>query len=212
MDLKQNNRVQILKILFYDGAGAVFFKKISSTRTLAKRTPVTEAIRFVGDKFASGEMWLPDLIGAAAVMKSIMPILEDKILEDGQKCYTIGTVVIGTVFGDIHSIGKDMVATLLIAEGFKVIDLGVDVNTDSFMIAIRESKPDILALSSLMTTTAAEMKKVIDTLKREKLREKIKIIFAGGSITEAFSKEVGADGFSSTAPGGAKIARKLIGK
>ena len=166
----------------------------------------------VGNQFQAFTIFLPELMAAGEAATAATAIIEEAIAASGQKTSSPGTVLLGTVESDVHDIGKNIVNTLLSSHGFKVIDLGVDVNADRFMIAIRESKPDILALSSLMTTTAAEMKKVIDTLKREKLREKIKIIVGGGPITEAFSQEIGADGFSSTAPGGAKLARKLIGK
>jgi methanogenic corrinoid protein MtbC1 len=179
---------------------------------LAVMAEVTDAIRQVGDKYASGELWLPDLIGAAATMKSAVPIIEEQIKKAGKKRDTAGSVVIGTVYGDVHSIGKGMVATLLLVEGFSVHDIGVDIRSEKFIEALKVHKPDILAMSALMTTTASEMKKVIEALKREGLREQVKILVGGAPITQDFADEIGADGFSPTAPGGAKLARQLVNK
>jgi methanogenic corrinoid protein MtbC1 len=179
---------------------------------LAVMAEVTDAIRQVGDKYASGELWLPDLIGAASTMKSAVPIIEEQIKKAGKKRDTAGSVVIGTVYGDVHSIGKGMVATLLLVEGFSVHDIGVDIRSEKFIEALKVHKPDILAMSALMTTTASEMKKVIEALKREGLREKVKILVGGAPITQDFADEIGADGFSPTAPGGAKLARRLVNK
>jgi len=172
---------------------------------------LTEAIRQIGDAFGRGELFLPELIGGAEAMQSAMPIIEEKIKETGGKKESLGTVVIGTVYGDIHSIGKDMVSTLLIAEGFDVKDLGVNVSAEKFIEAISEHKADILAMSALMTVTAPEQKKVIETLKKKDLRHKVKIMVGGGAITEEFAKEIGADAYGATASDAVKLARGLIG-
>jgi len=173
---------------------------------------MTVAIREVGDAFGRGELWLPDLVGAADAMQAAMPIIEEEIKRTGAKRESLGTVVAGTVFGDIHSIGKTMVCTLLIAEGFKVHDLGVNIKAEQFVEAIDKYNADILAMSALMTMTASEQKKVIERLKKEGLRDKVKIMVGGGAITEDFAREIGADGYDPTAPGAVKLARKLIGK
>lgn len=173
---------------------------------------ISESIHLVGEKYGKGELWLPDLIGAAATMKSAMEVLEKAMLKKGEKRKALGTVVIGTVHGDIHSIGENMVATLLLAEGFEVHDLGVDIPAQKFIDAVKQYNPDILALSALMTTTAPEMKKVIDVLIKENLRDSVKLIIGGAPINDEFAKTIGADGYSPTAPSGAKLARKLLGK
>jgi len=173
---------------------------------------MTEAIRKVGDGFGRGELWLPDLVGAADAMSSAMPIIEEEIKRTGAKRKSLGTIVAGTVFGDIHSIGKTMVCTLLVAEGFEVYDLGVNIKAEEFLEAIKKYNADILAMSALMTMTASEQKKVIEYLEKEGLRDKTKIMVGGGAITEEFAKDVGADGYDPTAPGAVKLARKLIGK
>ncbi|RLE10563.1 hypothetical protein DRJ00_01070 [Candidatus Aerophobetes bacterium] len=173
---------------------------------------MTVAIREVGDAFGRGDLWLPDLVGAADALQAAMPIIEEEIKRTGAKRESLGTVVAGTVFGDIHSIGKTMVCTLLTAEGFKVHDLGVNIKAEQFVEAIDKYNADILAMSALMTMTAPEQKKVIERLKKEGLRDKVKIMVGGGAITEDFAREIGADGYDPTAPGAVKLARKLIGK
>ncbi|HIH96254.1 MAG TPA: hypothetical protein HA348_01975 [Thermoplasmata archaeon] len=172
---------------------------------------MTEGIRQVGDGFGRGELWLPDLAGAADAMSSAMPIIEEEIKRTGAKRVSLGTVIAGTVFGDIHSIGKTMVCTLLTAEGFEVHNLGVNIKAEEFLEATKKYNADILAMSALMTMTAPEQKKVIKYLKKEGLRVKVKIMVGGGAITEEFAKDVGADGYDPTAPGAVKLARRLIG-
>jgi corrinoid protein of di/trimethylamine methyltransferase len=173
---------------------------------------MTVAIRQVGDGFGKGELWLPDLVGAAAAMTAAMPIIEEEIKRVGAKRESVGTVVIGTVYGDIHTIGKTMVATMLTADGFAVNDLGINVTAESFVKGITENKADILAMSALMTTTAPEQRKVIENLKKESLRDKVKIMVGGGAITQDFANSIGADGYDPTAPGAVKLARRLVGK
>lgn len=184
-------------------------KKIDPAKAL---NVMTEAVRQVGDGFGRGDLWLPDLVGAADAMQSAMPIIQKEIERKGTKVETLGVVVVGTVFGDIHSIGKTMVCTLLAAEGFTVYDLGVNVTAEKFVEAAKKYKADILAMSALMTMTASEQRKVIALLKKENLRDKAKIMVGGGAITEEFANNIGADGYDPTAPGGAKLARRLVNK
>lgn len=173
---------------------------------------MTEAIRHVGDGFGRGELWLPELVGAAAAMEAATPVIEEEIKRIGATRKSLGNVVIGTVFGDIHTIGKTMVATLLTAGGFAVADLGINVTAESFLEGITEHNADILAMSALMTTTAPEQRKVIDTLKKEGLRDKIKIMVGGGAITQEFADRIEADGYDPTAPGAVTLAMRLMGK
>jgi corrinoid protein of di/trimethylamine methyltransferase len=165
----------------------------------------------VGEGFGRGDLFLPELVGAAKVLEGAMPIVEQEIKQQGKRRNVLGSVVIGTVLGDIHTIGKDMVATLLTAEGFQVYDLGMNVSADHFVGAVRKHKPDVLALSALMTMTAHEQGKIIETLKREGLRNTIRIMVGGGAVTSDFAQTIGADGYESTAPRAAKLAKKLIG-
>jgi len=173
---------------------------------------MTETIRIIGEGFEKGEYFLPDLAGAADAMNGALPPLEKKIKENGRKVENQGKIVIGTVLGDIHDIGKTMVSTLLKAAGFTVFDIGIDIKAEVFVNALKEHDADILAMSALLTTTAPEMEKVISLIKEENLRDKIKIIIGGGAINQEFADKIGADGYDPTAPGAAKLAKKLIGK
>ena len=173
---------------------------------------LTGAMKEIGDAFGRGELWLPELVGGAAAMTAAMPMIEAEIKKRGETKSSQGKVVIGTVLGDIHSIGKDLVATLLVANGFEVYDLGVNVSADRFIQAIKDTNPDILAMSALLTTTAPEQRKVIENLKEEGLTNKVKTMVGGGAITEEFRKRIGADGYSATAVGAVEVARSLVGK
>jgi len=202
-------------IIEYDSQGAASWARsvvkegIDPTRAL---DAMTVAIRQIGDGFSRGELWLPDLVGAADAMSAATPIIEEEIKRVGAKRESLGTVVIGTVYGDIHTIGKTMVATLLQADGFIVNDLGINVTTEEFLEGINKYKADILAMSSLMTTTASEQRKVVETLKKEGIRDRVRVMVGGGAITQAFADTIGADGYDPTAPGAVKLARRLIGE
>jgi len=200
-------------IIEYDSEGAASWAKkaVGEKVTPIKALNVlTKAIRQVGDGFGRGELWLPDLVGAADAMQAAMPILEEELKRTGMKREVLGIVVAGTVFGDIHSIGKSMVCTLLTAGGFKVYDLGVNIKAEEFLEAIDKYQADILAMSALLTMTAAEQRKVIDTLKKRGIREKVKIIVGGGAITADFAESIGADGYDPTASGAVELAKSLV--
>jgi corrinoid protein of di/trimethylamine methyltransferase len=171
---------------------------------------LTVTIREIGDAFGRGECFLPELVGAADAMQAGMPIIEAVIKEKGQERESAGKVVVGTVAGDIHNIGKTILATLLTADGFEVIDLGIDVPTDKFLNAVKEQKPDVLAMSALLTITAQEQKIVIEALMREEIRDEVKVMVGGGAISDHFAEKIGADGYDPTAPGGVSLARKLM--
>ncbi len=173
---------------------------------------MTDAIRVIGEGFRVGDLFLPDLVGAADALTAATPIIEEEIQRIGAKTETMGIVVIGTVYGDIHTIGKTMVATLLQAEGFTVHDIGINVTAEEFVAGIRKHKPDILAMSALMTMTAPEQRKVVESLQAEGLRDSVKIMVGGGAITQEFADSIGADGYNPTAPGAAKLARTLMGR
>ena len=172
---------------------------------------MTVAIREIGDAFGRGELWLPDLVGASDAMQSAVPILEKEIKKRGENRESLGIIVAGTVFGDIHSIGKTMVSTLLTAAGFEVYDLGVNVHAKGFVEAIKKYDANIVAMSALMTTTCVEQENVINTLEEEGLRNNVKIIVGGAAVTEEFAETIGADGYDPTAPGAVELAKKLMG-
>ncbi len=170
------------------------------------------AVKQVGDAFERKQLWLPDLLGAGEAMSSAMTILDTEVKKRGRKGKKAGTVVIGTVQGDIHSIGKDMVASLLVAGGFEVHDLGVNVKPQSFIEAVKEYDANLVAMSALLTVTAPEQKKVIELLVEEGVRDKVKVMVGGGAISQEFAKSIGADGYDSSAPGAVDLALDLVGK
>ena len=202
-------------VLEYDLEGAAGWARKAvevDTDPIEAMNALTGAIRHVGDGFGKGELWLPDLVGASEAMLAATPIIEAEIARRGGDRASLGTVVIGTVYGDIHSIGKAMVATLLSAEGFQVYDLGTNVTAGEFLRAIKEHNADILAMSALMTTTVSQQSTVIEKLKEEGLRGNVKVMVGGAGVTQECADSIGADGYDPTAPGAAKLARKLIGR
>jgi 5-methyltetrahydrofolate--homocysteine methyltransferase len=200
-------------ITSYDAEGAASCAKQALIEGLAPvdiLKVMTEAIREVGDGFGRGELWLPDLVGAASAMQAAMPIVEEELSKSGVKRESLGKIIIGTVFGDIHNIGKDMVAALLTGGGFEVHDLGVNVPADEFVKAIDKYDADVIAMSALLTITASEQRKVIQMLKDKGIRDRIRVMVGGGAITASFAREIGADGYDPTAPGAVELARQLI--
>lgn len=166
----------------------------------------------VGDKFSCGEYFLPDLIIAAEGMKKAMEILEPELRLRNQTVDSMGTVLIGTVKGDIHEIGKSLVGTMLSANGFKVHDLGVNVSTDNFIQKVKEINPDILGLSALLTTTMTVQHEIIQELVKAGVRKNVKVMVGGAPVTRSWSEEIGADGYAEDALGAVQLARKLVGK
>lgn len=170
---------------------------------------LTDAIREIGDCLSRGEMFLPELMLGAKTVSGGMELIEQEISRTGQKRKTLGTVVIGTVFGDLHDIGKNIVKTLLVANGFEVVDLGVNVSHSRFVEAVNKTKPGILAMSALLTTTMSEMLKVIQSLEETGLRQRLKIMVGGAAVTKEFAKEIGADGYEPTAMLAVNLAKNL---
>jgi corrinoid protein of di/trimethylamine methyltransferase len=195
-----------------DNAESVAKKAIESgVDPVSAANALTEAIRDVGDRFGTGELFLPDLVCASEVLKKAFPVINEAIEKAGGTRTSLGKVVIGTVFGDIHSIGKGMVATLLYAAGFKVIDLGINVKGEDFLKTVMDEKADILAMSALLTTTAMEQKKVIEGLKQAGIKDRVKVIVGGSPVNQEFADSIGADGYGATAPEGVKICKRFMG-
>lgn len=165
----------------------------------------------VGEEYGCGEMFLPDLVLAAEAMKAAMAVLEPELARRGASRQILGTVVIGTVEGDIHDIGKTLVATMLSASGFKVHDLGVDVPLPTFVEKAGEVQADLIGLSALLTTTMVKQKLLIESLEEAGLRPKIKVMVGGAPVTRSWADEIGADGFSEDAIGAVGVARQLMG-
>ncbi len=198
----------------YDGEAAASWAQKAMDEgvdPIAGLDAVSGVMKGIGDLFEQEELWLPDLIGSADAAQAALTVIEKKITESGKEPERLGTVVLGTVFGDIHTIGKTMVGALLTANGFKVLDLGTNVTSAQFVEAVKENKADILAMSALLTTTAVEQAKVIDTLEEEGLKDKVKVMVGGGAITEEFAEEIGADGYGGTAPEAVDLAAELMG-
>ncbi len=173
---------------------------------------ITDVMKTVGYNFEQRNIFLPELISASDTMQFIVPKLEEEILKSGKKREVLGTIVIGTVLGDLHTIGKQMVSTLLRANGFEVVDLGIDISAVKFIDAIKKNKADILAMSALLTTTAYEQKNVMEALEKENLRDSVKVMVGGGAVTKDFADTIGADGYDSTAPGSVRLAIELMKK
>lgn len=150
------------------------------------------------------------MMQAAETFKEGMKIIKPK-LGDVKKEYK-GKIVLGTVQGDIHDIGKNLVFTMFEGAGFEVIDLGIDVNKDKFIESVRNDKPDIIGLSALLTTTMLEMEGVIEALKANNLREQVKIMVGGAPVSERFAQSIGADSYAPNATEAVNIALKLLGK
>ena len=162
----------------------------------------------VGSRFECNEYFVPELLIAARAMKTALTLLTPKLAAAGAKA--AGRVVIGTVQGDLHDIGKNLVASMLEGGGFEVIDLGVDVPAQKFVDAAREKEGTILALSALLTTTMTQMKQVIQALEAAGIRGKTKVMIGGAPITQQYADEIGADGYSDNASGAVGMARKLV--
>jgi len=171
---------------------------------------LAKGVRIVGERFGAGEAFLTELVIAAEAMKQALKVLEPAILKSTREKKTLGKVLIGTVEGDIHDIGKNIVGTLLMVAGFEVIDIGVDVPTEKFVEKIKEAKPEIVGMSALMTTTMAKMADVIEALKREGLREKVKVIIGGAPTSKKWAEEIGADAHGGDAIEAVEIAKKLV--
>jgi corrinoid protein of di/trimethylamine methyltransferase len=164
----------------------------------------------VGEKFGSGEYFLPDLIIAADGMQQAMALLEPELRARQQSVESAGTMVIGTVKGDIHEIGKSLVGTMLSANGFKVHDLGVDVPTEKFVAAVRETGANLVGLSALLTTTMTVQKQVIDALSAAGLRQQVKVMVGGAPVTRSWAEEIGADAYAEDAMSAVTMARQLV--
>jgi len=168
-------------------------------------------LTFVGEQFSCGEMFLPDMMLAARAVKAAFAILEPELAARAMTRNVLGRVVIGTVKGDIHEIGKNLVATMLGAAGFEVHDLGVDVAPEHFAEVAAEVGADIVGVSALLTTTMTGQRTVIAVLAERGLRPGVKVIVGGAPVTRAWADEIGADGYSEDAIGAVALARSLVG-
>jgi len=182
--------------------------KVSPVEIVSKS--IVEGMSIVGEKFEKGEYFLSELIVAGEIGKEIVKLLDPYLKAEEAQVKKLGRVVIGTVRGDLHDIGKNIVAMMLEAAGFEVIDLGADVPPERFVEAVKEHDANIVAMSALLTVTMPEMKNVIDELKKAGLRDKVKVIVGGAPVTEEYAKSIGADGYGETAVEGVRICKQWV--
>jgi corrinoid protein of di/trimethylamine methyltransferase len=186
---------------------------------LANGVPPLDAIEigfvpglsYVGEQFGLGELFLPDMMLAARAMQKAIAVLEPEMARQSATRHVVGRVVIGTVKGDIHEIGKNLVGMMLSTSGFEVHDLGVDVAPDRFVEAAREHDADIVGVSALLTTTMAGQRTVVEALASAGMRPRVKVIVGGAPASESWATEIGADGYSEDAIGAVALARRLLG-
>jgi corrinoid protein of di/trimethylamine methyltransferase len=169
-------------------------------------------INEVGALYEAGDMFLPELVAAAEVMKEALAVLEPELLKSKQSRDILGRVIIGSVAHDIHDIGKDIVASMLTASGFEVFNLGIDVPGEIFISKVKELKPDLVGMSALLTTTMPEQKKVIEMLNKEGLRDRVRVMVGGAPVNREWAKEISADGFAENAVEAVKLAKALMGR
>ncbi|MCJ7806485.1 MAG: corrinoid protein [Clostridia bacterium] len=174
---------------------------------------LTVGLDQVGEKFEEGEYYLPDMMLAAEAMGSAIDYLEPHLKADNEHSQDrrAGRIVIGTVKGDLHSIGKDIVIMMMKAAGLEIFDLGVDVSADRFVQAIEENSANVLGISALMTTTIQEQKKIIDLLEEKGLRSRVKVIVGGAPLSEEWAVKIGADAYASDAIAGVKKIKAMLG-
>jgi trimethylamine corrinoid protein len=169
-------------------------------------------VNTVGDAFAKGDAFLPELVMAGEAMKAAVAVLEPELAKRGTERTVLGKVILCTVEGDIHEIGKTLVGTMLSSAGFKVFDLGVDVPVMKVVEKAREVDADIVAMSALLTTTMVHHKDVIEALEDIGIRSKVKVMVGGAPVTKEWEKQIGADGYSEDAIGAIKVAKQLLGQ
>jgi corrinoid protein of di/trimethylamine methyltransferase len=171
---------------------------------------LAKGLREVGAKFERGEMFLMELIVGGEAMKAGLEVLKPEILRQRKEFTTSGIVVLGTVEGDMHDIGKSIVNAMMTAEGFDVIDLGVDIPDQVFVDKTKETKPHIIGLSALMTTTRGKQKDVIEALNRSHLRETVKVMVGGATVTPEWAQEITADAYAEDGVEAARRAKELV--
>jgi 5-methyltetrahydrofolate--homocysteine methyltransferase len=163
---------------------------------------------FVGKEFRAGSMFVPEVLRSARAMQASMNLLKPLLVESGVEL--AGTVVLGTVKGDMHDIGKNLVSMMCEGAGFEVVDLGKDVSPDEFVAAVKEYNPDVLGMSALLTTTMRAMEQTIKVLQEAGLREQVKIMVGGAPVTQSFAEQIGADGYAANAASAVDLAKQFV--
>lgn len=178
--------------------------------TLIINDALIAGMNVVGQRFKNNEMFVPEVLMCARAMNAGMEVVKPLLLEG--EIPSKGTVVIGTVRGDLHDIGKNLVGMMLESAGYKVIDLGVDTSPESFVAAVKENNAQVVGLSALLTTTMLAMKETIQVLKEEGVRDNVKVLIGGAPITQEFADEIGADGFAPDGASATELVDRLICK
>jgi corrinoid protein of di/trimethylamine methyltransferase len=168
-------------------------------------------MEIVGEKFQTGEYFLPHMVLAANAMQQAMGLLEPELLARHQNVEAPGVFVIGSVKGDIHEIGKSLIATMMLANGFRVFDLGVDVAPETFVEKIQETNADLVGLSALLTTTMAAQRDVLEALQEAGFRDRVKVMVGGAPVTEEWAQSIGADGYAEDVVSAVELAKHLSG-
>jgi 5-methyltetrahydrofolate--homocysteine methyltransferase len=166
------------------------------------------AMEVIGRRFRDGTVFIPEVLLSARAMNEALAVLEPHLTKETKAAK--GKILLGTVRGDLHDIGKNMVATMLRGVGFDIVDLGINISTEDFVANVEKHRPDILGMSALLTTTMPEMKKVIDALASRGLRGKVKVIVGGAPVNEKFARDIGADGYAEDAGSSVDLAKKLL--
>jgi 5-methyltetrahydrofolate--homocysteine methyltransferase len=172
---------------------------------------ITAALREVGDKFESGEFFLVELVSASEAAKAVISEYLKPLLEKiGSERKQLGVIAIGTVEGDIHDIGKSIVASMLFTAGFEILDLGVDVSAEKFIETVKNNGVDVVAMSALLSTTLPMQRETIEVLRKKNLRNRVKVIVGGSPVTDEWAKEIGADGYADNASEAVRLVKKLL--
>lgn len=167
-----------------------------------------DGLKTCGDRFEKGEYFLPELLGAGTTFKAGMDIVAPKLAVGDR--VSQGKVVLGSVQGDVHDIGKSLVGFMLSSAGFTVVDIGVDATTEKFIQAVREHQPQVVGMSALLTTTMLGMGVVIEELKKQGLRDKVKVVIGGGPVSRKYAEDIGADGYGNDAAQAVNLVRSLL--
>jgi corrinoid protein of di/trimethylamine methyltransferase len=203
-------------VLNFDTDAAVEAAKASVEAKISPVTAIEEGLakglRIVGDRFEAGELWLPHLVLGAEALEAAVKVLEGHMAIEDLESTSRGTIVIGTVEGDIHDLGLRIVASMLRANGFRVYDIGCDAHTLNFIEKAKEVRADIIAASSLMTTTMPFMKDLIEALETAGIRDQYKVMVGGGPVTKEWAKAIGADGYGKDAAEAVLVAKELVQK
>jgi len=196
-----------------DAKGCTVLTEVAIQAGHSPQKVLTEALvpamQVVGDKFRCNEVYVPDVLVAARAMKKSLGLLKPLLTQTGAK--PVGTAVIGTVKGDLHDIGKNLVCMMLEGAGFEVVDLGADVAPEKFVQVAKDTKAQIVGISTLLTTTMLGMKDVLRALERADLRTKVKVMVGGAPVTQSFADEIGADGYGESAADAVDKAKELLG-